>query len=124
MSKLTILVADDSSTVRTMVKRILENAGHKVVTAVDGAEALSLIRQCQPDLAVLDVVMPGIDGYGVCEQLKQMGSPSSELPIVFLTCVKSRALELLGQEYGAYLNKPVEAGPLLMAIENYYSRSA
>ncbi|MGI9519303.1 MAG: response regulator [Pirellulaceae bacterium] len=124
MTKLTILVADDSSTVRTMVKRILEGAGHTVVTAVDGAEAVTQIREHSPDLAVLDVVMPGVDGYAVCEQLKQMGTPWSELPIVFLTCVKSRALELLGQEYGAYLNKPVQAEPLLSAIENHFSRSA
>ncbi len=124
MSKMTILVADDSSTVRTMVKRILEEKGYAVVTATDGVEAIALTREHRPDLAILDVVMPQLDGYAVCEQLKQMGAPWSELPIVFLTCVRSRALELLGQEYGAYLNKPVQAEPLLLAIEDNFSRSA
>ena len=124
MSQLTILLADDSATVRTIVDRALTSAGYRVIAASDGASAVELARKYQPDLAILDILMPELDGYGVCERLKQMGEPFDTLPILFLTCVKSRALELLGREYGAYLNKPVQTGELLEAIDQQLSRSA
>ncbi len=122
MSQATILLADDSSTVRTLVDRALTEAGYRVITAEDGASAVELARVHRPDLAILDILMPELDGYGVCEKLKAMGSPWEDLPILFLTCVKSKALELLGNEYGAYLRKPVQTEQLLSAIDKQLSR--
>lgn len=123
MSKLTILLVDDSSTVRTVVSRVLVEAGYDVVTAKNGLQALEMAIMHEPDLAIVDIIMPEMDGYVVCERLKQMEAPLNELPIIFLTCVKSRALELLGREYGAYLHKPVEPDALLACIENELARN-
>jgi CheY-like chemotaxis protein len=117
MSATKILIADDSKTVRTVVAKILGDAGYDVIAASDGIAALELVRGEQPGVAILDIVMPDMDGYAVCERLKNMGSPWSEIPIVFLTSVKSHALEVLGSEYGAYMNKPVNALHLLQTIE-------
>lgn len=117
MSMPRLLVVDDSQTVRVQVQRILAQAGYEVITASDGNEAMELLRH-QPQLMVLDVNMPGLDGYSVCEKLKDMGSEYQHLPIVFLTSVNSRALELLGQEFGAYLQKPVVEADLLDAVKH------
>ncbi len=122
MSKIKILVADDSKTVRTMLDAILRGAGFEVMLAADGSEAVELARNCRPCLAILDIVMPEMDGYAVCEQLQQMGSPWREMPIVFLTSVKSQALRVLGSEYGAYMNKPVNSVMLLDTIREQLAR--
>lgn len=122
MSETKILVADDSKTVRTIVHTLLTEAGYDVVLAADGIQALELARAHRPSLAILDIVMPGLDGYAVCEELLEMGSPWCEMPIVFLTSVKSQALKVLGSEYGAYMNKPVDAGQLLDTIETQLAR--
>ena len=116
MSETTILLADDSSTVRTMLSRILKKNGFHVVEAHDGRQAIEKVQTCQPALAILDIVMPDLDGYAVVEHLKAMGAPYEDLPILFLTCVESNALELLGDKYGAYLRKPVNVDELLKAI--------
>ena len=117
MSQPSILLADDSKTVRTLVGRALTYAGYNVICASDGISAVQLAREHRPSLAVLDIVMPGLDGYAVCERLKAMGPPWEDLPIIFLTCVNSKALELLGNAYGAYLRKPVQPDLLLAEIE-------
>ena len=122
MSETKILVADDSKTVRTIVESILSEAGYEVLLAADGSEALRLARDCRPSLAILDIVMPEMDGYAVCEQFQEMGSPWREMPIIFLTSVKSQALKVLGGEYGAYMNKPVQSSQLLDTIEQQLAR--
>ena len=111
-----ILVVDDSRTIRVQLQKILSNAGYEVVLAEDGRHALEVIT-CEPDLMILDVLMPEMDGYGVCEELKQFGDKYANLPIVFLTSVKSHAMELLGSEFGAYLQKPVQHEELLATVE-------
>ena len=112
-----LLVVDDSRTVRVQVQRILTDAGYEVITATDGLEALALLDQ-QPSLMVLDISMPGLDGYGVVESLKQLGTQFERLPIVFLTSLESKAMELLGREYGAYLHKPVCKKQLLSVVKS------
>lgn len=116
-----ILLADDSSTIRTMISRVLTSNGYNVITACDGAEAIQKVQEHDIDLAIIDIVMPGIDGYGVCQRFQEMGNGFSNIPILFLTCVESKALELLGNEYGAYLRKPVKAEVLLKAIDKQLS---
>lgn len=112
-----LLVVDDSRTVRVQVQRILTDAGYEVITATNGLEALALLDE-QPSLMVLDVSMPGLDGYGVVESLKQLGTQFERLPIVFLTSLESKAMELLGREYGAYLHKPVCKQQLLSVVKS------
>jgi DNA-binding response OmpR family regulator len=75
-------------------------------------------EQC-PQLLVLDIQMPDLDGYAVCEELKRWGEPWSVLPIVFLTSLQSHALSLLGNEMGAYLRKPVCPTELLHAVRRF-----
>ncbi len=116
MSRSKLLVVDDSRAVRVAVSRMLSAAGYEVITANDGLEAVELLAY-DPSLIVLDVNMPGLDGYGVCERIRAVGSQYARLPVVFLTSVESQALELLGREFGAYLRKPVMEQELLSVVE-------
>ena len=116
MSMPKLLIVDDSQSVRIKVKRILVDAGYDVITACDGLEAIEKLVE-EPSLIVLDVNMPGLDGYGVCEKLRELGPKYDDLPIVFLTSLESKALELLGREFGAYLHKPVCELKLLSVVQ-------
>ena len=116
MSKPKILVVDDSFTIRVKISQILRSAGYKVLTANDGAAAVQLVLREQPALMILDVKMPKLDGFGVCEQVKRIQPSSPTIPIVFLTSLESQALEELGQEFGAYLKKPVDPAELLAVV--------
>jgi len=123
MTEPRILVADDSSTVRTQVSQILSKAGYGVATANDGAEAVHLAQRVLPTMMVLDINMPTLDGFGVCLELRRMGAPWSEIPIVFLTSTASHALEILGEEMGGYLRKPVREDELLNAVRSVMTES-
>ena len=114
-----ILVVDDSRAVRTVVKRTLCPVGYQIETAADGMESLAVIKRDCPQLAILDIRMPFLDGYGVCQELQKMGAPYSEIPIIFLTTIESHALELLGDELGAYLQKPVRPQQLLETVARF-----
>ena len=111
-----LLVVDDSQAVRVAVRRILVKAGYEVIMAANGIEAIERLRD-EPSLMVLDVNMPGLDGYGVCERIRELGPEYRNFPIVFLTSLKSKAMELLGNEFGAYLNKPICEETLLTVVE-------
>ena len=113
----TVLVVDDSCTVRTQIQRILQSAGYEVLLAEDGERAIEMLEH-KPDLMILDIIMPGMDGYDVLETMKRLDESYSQLPVLFLTSMDNQALRLLGQEYGAYLQKPVDATHLINTIEN------
>ena len=116
MSTKTVLVVDDSSTIRTKISRSLKRANYDVLLAEDGERAIEMLAQ-QPDMMILDIVMPGMDGYDVLEEMKKMNGSYSQLPVLFLTSMNNQALKLLGQEYGAYLQKPVDEDELLCTID-------
>jgi CheY-like chemotaxis protein len=116
MSRFKLLVVDDSQSIRFAVRRILTNAGYDVITAADGLEAIDRLKE-DPALVVLDVKMPGLDGFGVCEKMRETGSGYERLPVVFLTSIEAKAMEMLGEEFGAYLHKPVREAQLLSVIE-------
>ncbi len=120
MSVPKLLIVDDCQSIRLTVQRILLQAGYEVITAADGIEAIERLQE-EPSLIVLDVEMPGMDGYGVCEKLRELGIDHQRLPIVFLTCLESKALELLGREFGAYLKKPVQPGELVSVVQKQLS---
>lgn len=117
MSMLKVLVADDSRTIRIQLTQILSKAGYEVVTASDGRQAVDQIISESPFLVILDINMPELDGYGVCQAMKSMADPWQQLPVIFLTTLRSHALELLGRELGAYLQKPVNPAELLEVVE-------
>jgi len=88
MGKTTILLADDDADIRDSTEFALRAEGFRVVTAVDGIEALRTAREVEPDLIVLDVMMPRANGYRVCQMLKddqQKGCVSKTIPIILLT---------------------------------------
>jgi len=84
MPRATILIADDSSDIRTIIRFLLNDLGFAVVEAADGNEAVRLARQCQPVLILLDLFMPGIDGWEVAARLR--ADPAlEEVPILAMT---------------------------------------
>jgi CheY-like chemotaxis protein len=84
MSRATILIADDCSDIRTIMKYSLSDLGYVVVEATDGHEAVRLARQCRPGVILLDLCMPGIDGWEVAARLR--GDPAlEEVPIIAMT---------------------------------------
>lgn len=122
MRSLRILLAEDESIIRMGLRRILEEAGHRVVAAPDGRTAVKLARQTGPDLAILDIKMPGLDGLEVARQI----FARRPLPIVVLTAYGDR--ELVAQAAGlpilAYLIKPVDEQELLATLEVVTARFA
>ena len=113
-TKETILVADDEASIRRILETRLSMIGYKVVTASDGKEALKLFRDYEPDLVVLDVMMPKLDGYGVCQELRK----DSDVPIVMLTALGDVADRITGLELGAddYVVKPFSARELMLRV--------
>ena len=103
MSK-TILVVDDEKQIVKVVKMYLEQAGFRVVTAYDGLAALAVFRHERPDLVVLDLNLPGMDGLDVCRAMRR----ESATPIIMLTARAEETDKLLGLEIGAddYIVKP------------------
>ncbi|MCD6520727.1 MAG: response regulator [Anaerolineae bacterium] len=83
-SKPRVLIVDDSRPVVTLLKVVLEREGYEVVTAYNGDDGLRIAREQKPDLIVLDIMMPGMDGYEVCYRLKQ-DYLTADIPILMLT---------------------------------------
>ncbi|MEM6469121.1 MAG: response regulator [Planctomycetota bacterium] len=120
----TVLVADDSLTVLRLIDRTLTDAGFEVVLAEDGKQAVKLAIEHKPDLVVLDINMPELDGYGVCHDLLTHRSWNSETPVVFLTCSDAPHLPALGEQLGAFLSKPTEPDLLLETVERLIGRAS
>jgi CheY-like chemotaxis protein len=112
-----ILVADDDDDVRELVVFRLERAGYQVVTASDGQEAVEVALERPPDVCVIDVMMPKLDGYEVTERLR--ASPGlAEVPIMLLTASVQEAAVNRGFEAGAsdYIKKPFSPHELVERI--------
>ena len=101
---LKILIADDESNIRRILETRLAMQGHAVAAAKDGAEALDLFRSVEPDVVVLDVMMPELDGFAVLERIRAQ----SEVPIILLTALGDVADRITGLHLGAddYMVKP------------------
>lgn len=99
-----ILVADDEAEIRDLLRLYLEKEGYEVVEAVDGPEAVRLMKQENIDLAVLDIMMPGLDGYRVLRNIRE----ESNLPVIMLSAKSSDSDKILGLDLGAddYITKP------------------
>jgi diguanylate cyclase (GGDEF)-like protein len=113
----TVLIADDSLVVRAVVRSGLEDEGYRVVEAVDGRTALELCRQQPPDVILLDIEMPGLDGYQVLAELKS-DDDVMDIPVVFLTSRSGVDDIVAGLRAGAhdYLKKPFESAELLARV--------
>ncbi len=115
MSRATILVVDDEEDIRELVELNLTREGYKVLTCETGEQALVLTRSKTPDLIVLDLMLPGIDGLEVCRRIKA-DSVTQQLPVVMLTAKGEESDIVAGLELGAddYVTKPF-GGKVLVA---------
>jgi twitching motility two-component system response regulator PilG len=115
-----VLAVDDSQTVRRVVAQILEQNGYRVVTASDGMQAMARINEAVPDLILLDVSMPRMDGYQFCKVLKQ-NQYTRRVPILMLSGNDGFFDKVKGRLAGAcgYLTKPLDEESLLIAVQKY-----
>ncbi|MGB0563232.1 MAG: response regulator, partial [Spirulinaceae cyanobacterium] len=115
-----ILVVDDEASIRRILETRLSMIGYDVVTAADGEEAIGTFRDTEPDLVVLDVMMPKLDGYGVCQELRK----ESDIPIIMLTALGDVADRITGLELGAddYVVKPFSPKELEARIRSVLRR--
>lgn len=117
-----ILVVEDDLDLVELLRFNLTSAGFSVVVAVDGAEALKKARSIQPDLILLDLMLPELDGFAVCEILRR-DSSTTAIPIIILTALSSQLARLAGMGAGAndYITKPFSPKHLLVRIESFLS---
>jgi DNA-binding response OmpR family regulator len=118
MANKKILVVDDEAQLVDMVKMRLEANGYDVITAYNGQEGLDKARRESPDLIILDLMLPKIDGYKVCRMLK-FDEKYKNIPIILFTARAQQEDEKLGKEVGAdaYITKPFEPQVLLEKIK-------
>jgi len=118
----TVLVVDDEPIVREVVVRYLEREGHQTLEADDGNVARRLLESNQPDLVVLDVMLPGTDGLELCRWIRSR----SELPVILLTARGEEADRIVGLELGAddYVTKPFSPRELAARVRTVLRRSA
>ncbi|MEM7051608.1 MAG: SpoIIE family protein phosphatase [Acidobacteriota bacterium] len=115
-----VLIAEDVSVNRRLLRGFLVRAGFEVIEAADGAAALSLARELQPDLVLLDIMMPGVDGYEVCRSLK--AAPATRhTPVIFLTAIDELDSKVLGFELGAadYITKPFNNAEVVARVRTH-----
>ena len=116
-----ILVADDDAQIRDVVRIALTQAGFAVAEAADGREALETAKSLRPDLIVLDIGMPEMDGLAVCRELRK----TSDVPILFLTARADEIDRVVGLELGAddYVSKPFSPRELVARVRAILKRS-
>nr|WP_200904387.1 response regulator transcription factor [Streptomyces yangpuensis] len=119
-----VLVVDDDPTVSEVVAGYLERAGFTVHRAVDGPSALEAAARHRPDLVVLDLMLPGMDGLEVCRRLRASGTWAHTLPVVMLTARGDEEDRILGLEVGAddYVTKPFSPRELVLRVRSVLRR--
>jgi len=119
-----VLVADDEEDILALVTTILERAGYEVVSVRDGAEALTAVRDRRPDLAVLDISMPEVDGLEVLRRIRA-DADTSELPVLLLSAQAQEADVKLGFATGAsaYVKKPFSPRELAQRVNDLLGSS-
>lgn len=120
INKERILVVDDEASIRRILETRLSMIGFNVITAADGEEALLILKRETPNLIILDVMMPKLDGYGVCQEIRK----ESDVPIIMLTALGDVADRITGLELGAddYVIKPFSPKELEARIRSLLRR--
>lgn len=116
----TILVVDDSPTVRKLIAGKLEKSGHDVICATDGVEAIERLREVVPDLVLLDITMPRMDGYQVCKMIRS-NSTTQNVPVVMISGKDGFFDKVRGRMAGTtgYITKPFGPDTLMKAVETF-----
>jgi DNA-binding response OmpR family regulator len=115
-----ILVVDDETELLKALSIRLETSGYEVITASDGQEGLEKAKSLNPDLIVLDILMPKMDGYEVCRMLK-FDEKYKSIPVIMLTAKTQDIDKAMGKKVGAndYITKPFETQDLIDKIKKY-----
>ena len=121
MDRKKILIVDDEARMRKIVSDFLQREGYGILEAADGMEALDLFTEQQPDLLILDVMMPRMDGWQVCREIRK----TSKVPIIMLTARSEEMDELTGFELGAdeYIAKPFSPRILVARVDALLRRT-
>lgn len=116
----TVLIVDDTPANLSVLLQCLGDAGYHVLIAEDGEEALELMARRAPDLVLLDVMMPGIDGFETCRQLKQ-NPATADVPVIFMTALADTPEKLAGFAAGAvdYITKPIQHDEALARVATH-----
>ncbi|HEY5524869.1 MAG TPA: response regulator transcription factor [Clostridium sp.] len=124
MAEEKVLIVDDEEHIVELLKFNLANAGYKVITANNGLDALKLTKENNPDLLLLDLMLPGMDGFDVCKEIKR-NNESSNTSIIMLTAKGEELDKILGLELGAddYITKPFSIRELLARVKAVLRRS-
>jgi DNA-binding response OmpR family regulator len=114
MAKARVLVIDDDKTILDILKLALQNAGFEVLPAIDGNIGLKIFREQKPELAIVDIAMPGVDGYQVIEEIKK-ASEGQSAKVVILTAHEQSVMRAYADELGVdlYLTKPITPSQLI-----------
>lgn len=113
----TVLIADDDSTIRKVVRATLEDGEMEILEAADGEDALRLVRERHPDLVLLDVMMPKLSGFEVCDEIKADPS-TSDVSVIILTVLAGARDRERGANADAYFAKPFSPVALLEKIDD------
>ena len=120
MNNKKILIADDEAEIRQLIKLYLENEGYEVTEAKDGDEAILKLHSMTPDLCILDIMMPGMDGYQVLKKLRT----NSNIPVIILSAKDADSEKILGLNLGAddYIAKPFNPLELVARVNSAMRR--
>jgi len=123
MAKSTILIVDDEESILQLVQMYLEREGYQVITSQDGLDALDLMNTIQPDLVVLDIMLPGLDGLEICQRLR---ASDNQTPVLFLSARDEDIDKILGLEFVAddYLTKPFNPREMVARIKAILRRDS
>lgn len=115
-----IFVVDDEKEIRLLIKKYLEKEGYKVTDFANGKTVLQEVYRMNPDLLILDVTMPGIDGIDLCKKIRK----NHEIPIIFVSARSDEIDRIIGLEVGGddYLTKPFSPRELVIRIKNIFKR--
>ena len=124
MTALKILIVEDSPTALYITGQALTSEGHEVIRATDGQEAVRIAVDLQPDLILLDVILPGLNGFQVCRAIKTT-SETATIPVIMITSKTRESDRQWGLEQGAdaYLMKPYDASDLLEVVSRFAAPS-
>jgi len=112
-----VLIVDDSPTEMHILSNMMEKMGHAVITAENGEQGVNTAREAKPDLILMDVVMPGINGFQATRQLHK-NEATKDIPVIIVSTKDQATDKMWGQRQGAkaYVTKPVEENELVDAI--------
>lgn len=118
----TVLLVDDDEKIRELLRLYVEREGHRALFAADGERALEVARRARPDLVLLDVMLPGLDGFEVCRRIRDF----SDVPILLLTARSGEADKVVGLDLGAddYVVKPFSSRELMARMRALLRRRA